>query len=101
MYSLVNGRALLGTVLGQGVPSMISAPVLPAPSPEKAAVLGVTLLYAGMGAVSTLFSYGVAQESKSKMVRNTGYILAGVAALGTLAALVGGTTVAAMAGDKR
>jgi hypothetical protein len=110
MYALANGRNVLGQMQPFLTPTLTPfAPTMPtaaAATPaagggERLALVGLTLLYAGMGVTSALFSYGVAKESQSKMVRTTGYILAGVAGLGVLASLIGAGAVTAMAGPKR
>lgn len=70
--------------LGQQLPSVAPTPGAPsAPSNGGSAALGVVgaLIALGIGSVGVLFSYGVARESKSGMVRTTGYILAGTGAL--------------------
>lgn len=59
------------------------------------AIGGGSLLYAGIGAMSTLFTYGVARESKSKMVKIPGYIMAAGSAAVTVVALLGGLGMAA------
>ena len=79
----------LGRVgLGQAVPSVAPSPGVPsAPSAPSggggSAALGIAagVIALGLGAVGVLFSYGVAAESKSGMVKTTGYILAGTGAL--------------------
>lgn len=82
----------------------IMNPSMPSSAPAgitgggRALLAGATLLYAGLGVASTLFSYGVAKETKSSMVRTTGYILAGVGAITTLVTLVGGLGASALAG---
>lgn len=58
------------------------------------AVLG--LLATAAAAVPTLYHYGAARESKSKMVKTTGYIMAGLGAAGVLGTLIG--TIALVAG---
>ncbi len=56
----------------------------------KPAVIAIGIATAvigmGTGVMAVLFHYGVAQESKSKLVKTTGYIMAGI---GALSALVG------------
>jgi hypothetical protein len=101
-YTLRRGLGQLNPFIAPTLPNAASTPTAPAASGGSALVaLAGTLLYAGLGVTSTLFSYGVAKESRSKTVKTTGYILAGVSALGTLAALVGGTAMAAMSGNRR
>lgn len=114
MYGLANRRSFLGQMqpfltptLAPFTPNEAAVTAPPASVAQsgdgagKVALVGVSLLYAALGATSALFSYGVARESQSKMVRTTGYILAGVAGLGALATLIGGPLMAAMAGEKR
>lgn len=63
-----------------------------------AARIGAGLLTLGLAGLGVAFTYGIASESKSKMVKTTGYILAGVGALVALfeAAAVGGVVNSAV-----
>lgn len=73
--------------LGQALPAVAPTPGVPAapsaPSGGGGLALGVAgaAIALGLGAVGVLFSYGVAKESRSGMVKTTGYILAGTGAL--------------------
>jgi len=70
--------------LAQAVPSINPmTPAAPSSGPLAAGLLGGAFVLA-LGAVSTIFYYGLARESKSKMVKTPGYIVAGISALGTL-----------------
>jgi len=78
----------------------LSPMVAPAGGPSVSQLMaagGVTILTLGLGAVSALFLYGVASESKSKLVKTTGYIGAGVAALGTVVEALGAGVLIAKA----
>lgn len=114
MYPTVNIPGVTRPALGQFAPMVVpsipgiepAAPAPPAPAAESgdgAAIAAVALLgLVGLasGVVSTLFYYGVAQESKSGTVKTPGYILAGVSALSTLVTL-GATGLAVFAAGSR
>lgn len=51
--------------------------------------LGSAALVLGVSSVGVLFTYGIARESKSGLVKTTGYILAGAATLVALVEAVG------------
>jgi hypothetical protein len=95
-----------GNILGQMNPfinpsmDLISTPSTPAASSggNKPLAVGVSLLAAALAGTSTLFTYGLARDAKSKMVKTTGYVLAGVSALGTLVYLIGVPAALMMAG---
>lgn len=64
--------------------------VPPAPPPGTGLMaIGAGATVLALSAVSVLFAYGVARESSSRMVKTTGYILAGVGALAALVEAVG------------
>jgi len=73
----------------------IAAPAA-APSGTGVAVgLGAAAVTLGVASLGVLFSYGVAKESKSKLVKTTGYILAGLGGLVAIVdAAIVGTAVA-------
>ena len=113
MYQLVNRR---GNILGQFQPFLTpTMPVLDAAngtsSPvaastggdtaKKVAVAGGSLIVGAIAATSALFAYGIAKDSQSKLVRTTGYILAGVNGLGALAYIVGGPLAAMLSGARK
>lgn len=87
-----NLRPLLGVArsLRQGLPA---ANPMPAPAPSAghvAAGLGAGLLTVGVAGLGAAFAYGIAKESKSKLVKTTGYIIAG---LGAVAAILDGAAI--------
>jgi hypothetical protein len=63
--------------------------VPPAAPPSPMAALGAGVAVLALSSVTVLFSYGIARESKSKLVKTTGYILAGVGALAAAAEALG------------
>ncbi len=100
MITIVN-PVYQNPLLRRSQPKMGQTPlplITPATGAGKiAAGIGVGLLTLGLGAVSTLFLYGVARDSKSKMVKTTGYIMAGLTGLATAAEAVGAGTLIAKA----
>jgi hypothetical protein len=77
--------------LAQNMPMAPAASALPGALP--AVVSGALVL--GLAVAGTLFSYGLASESKSKTTRISGYVLAGASALSGLLFL-GGVVTGAM-----
>lgn len=71
--------------MGQQLTPLVP-PAAPA-SPVAAVGAGVAVL--ALSSVTVLFSYGIARESKSRLVKTTGYVLAGVGALAALVEAVG------------
>lgn len=72
--------------LAQALPAVNPmTPAAPSSGPLAAGLLGGAFVLA-LGAVSTIFYYGLARESKSKLVKTPGYIVAGLSALSTLVA---------------
>lgn len=85
------GRPTLGQT-----PLPMVAPSVPAGAGSVAAGFGAGLLTLAVAGLGVAFTYGIARESKSKMVKTSGYIPAGVGALVALAeAAVVGTGVGA------
>jgi hypothetical protein len=82
--------------MGQAAPAPAAAASAPAAGGERAITAGAAIIAGGLAITSALFSYGVAKESSSKMVRNTGYILAGVSGLAGALYVIGGPIAAAM-----
>lgn len=70
------------TGLGQLAPS-VTPPSAPAPSGagQVAAAIGASALTLGVVGLSVAFTYGIARDSKTSLVKTTGYILAGAGAL--------------------
>lgn len=77
------------TPLVSPAPSM--APMASGGGPAVAGLLavGAGALTIGVVGISVLFTYGIAKESKSGLVKTTGYILAGAGALVGLVEAVG------------
>jgi hypothetical protein len=107
MYAL----ASRGNILGQFQP-FVTAPIAPSPvaavsapaggdGAAKAALVGGSFLAAALAGTSTAFTYGLARDSQSTMVKTTGYILAGIGALTTVAYLFGGPLLAALSGSRK
>jgi hypothetical protein len=70
--------------MAQALPSVNpTMPAAPSAGPLAGGLLGGAFVLA-LGAVSTIFYYGLARESKSKLVKTPGYIVAAISALGTL-----------------
>jgi len=78
-------RARLAQAVPAVNPVLPTMPSAPTSGPLAAGILGGIFVLA-LGTVGTLFNYGIARESRSKMVKTTGYIVAGVSALSTLVA---------------
>jgi hypothetical protein len=103
MIRVVN--PLMPSIFARQLPRMGQlAPLVPptaAPSGigSGLAATGAGLATLAFGSVSVLFMYGVAKESRSGLVKTTGYILAGVSALAVLieAAAVGAVVYKATA----
>lgn len=61
------------------------APLTPLVSPAKPASFGMKAgagaLVLGLSSVGVLFTYGIARDSRSSLVKTTGYIMAGAGAL--------------------
>jgi hypothetical protein len=95
-----------GARLGQFAPFVgpdlapVRTPGAAAPAGNGAAIVlvaGLGLLGLAASAVGVLFHYGIARESKSGLVKTTGYILAGAGVLGTLitvGGIIGGAAAA-------
>jgi hypothetical protein len=100
MITIVN-PVYQNPLLRRSQPQMGQTPlpiVSPSSGPGKiAAGIGVGVVTLGLGAVSTLFLYGIAKESKSKMVKTTGYIMAALTGLATAVEAVGAGTLIAKA----
>lgn len=84
--------------LGQMTPLVNPSSVAPSVSPAGGAAtaalaIGASVAVLAVSSLSVLFSYGVAKESKSSLVKTTGYVIAG---LGAAFALVEAGTVAVM-----
>lgn len=60
----------------------------PTPPVSPAIALGAGALVLGLSSVGVLFTYGIARESRNKLVKTTGYIMAGVGAIAALAEAV-------------
>lgn len=106
MISLANRGKVLGQMnpfINPALTALSPADTTPATAngASKVGVIGMSVLGGALALTSTLFTYGLAKESSSKMVRTTGYILAGVSALGTIAYLIGIPAAMAMAGPRR
>ena len=87
---------LMASTFTSRFPSMGQLTPLVPPAPPAGTGLvaaGAGLAALALGGVSVLFMYGVAKESKSSLVKTTGYVLAGVS---VLAALVEAVTVGAV-----
>jgi hypothetical protein len=90
MFPLVNPwTPNFARVTGLGQLTPLVPPSAPAPAAtgpgQVAAAVGASLLTLGVVGISVAFTYGIARESKSSLVKVPGYILAGV---GSLVALV-------------
>jgi hypothetical protein len=96
MLSPVSVSARAGKVpaLGQ-TPLPMVQPSKPAGAGGAAAGLGAGVLTLAIAGVGVAFTYGIARESKSKLVKTTGYVLAGA---GALVALVEAATVGLVIG---
>ena len=92
--SVAPRRPMLAQTATPLVPPASIAPA--APSGAGTAIgLGAAAVTLGVASLGVLFSYGVARESKSKMVKTTGYILAGIGGLVAIVdAIAVGTAVA-------
>lgn len=65
-------------------------PMVPPQAPvTPVAAVGAGVAVLALSSVTVLFSYGIARESKSRLVKTTGYVLAGVGALAALVEAVG------------
>jgi hypothetical protein len=74
------------TGLGQLTPLVPPSPAPAAPTGggQVAAAIGASALTLGVLGLSVAFTYGIARESKSSLVKTTGYIMAGVGSLMTV-----------------
>lgn len=73
------------TGIGQITP-LVPPAAAPAPTDagQVAAAIGGSILTLGVLGLSVAFTYGIARESKSGLVKTTGYIMAGAGALVSL-----------------
>lgn len=109
MITLANRGKILGQMNPFVSPALDALTPAPAPSAApagggevpKALLAGTSVMLGGVALASTLFTYGLARDSQSKMVKTSGYIVAAISAIGTLGYLVGGPIAAFMAGDRR
>lgn len=74
----------VGLALGQTPLPMVAPSGSSSKAGSGALAVGAGLLTLGVASVGVLFSYGIARESKSKLVKATGYVLAGVGAIAAL-----------------
>lgn len=86
MITYAPRRPQLAQQLAPALAPSLAPAFAPAPAGNGAttAVVIGGLIGLGMAATGVLFNYGVARESKSGLVKTTGYIMAGAGALGAL-----------------